>query len=208
MTRTKDAANNQPDAFAFFERLPDEDSAGEYFIGARWPNGVICPRCGHDQVCRIRNGTLFRCKHNSKRLNAGRGRVGKAAVLGMKQTGGDIVACPVENTDAETLSGSVNSRVTQASTVCSDEAGAYNQIKAKNNTVNHSSGEYALAKRSHYGIYHTWSPRHPHRCISEFTKRRTIRNIPAFDKSDGSGVAMIHWMMAGRTLTCRALTDG
>ena len=62
MTQPIDAANKQPSTFAFFERLPDEDSAREYLINARWPNGVICPHCGHDQVYRIRNGKLFRCK--------------------------------------------------------------------------------------------------------------------------------------------------
>ena len=59
----KEASNNQPSTFAFFERFPDEDSARKYLINARWPNGVICPHCGHDQVYSIRSGKLFSCKH-------------------------------------------------------------------------------------------------------------------------------------------------
>ncbi len=55
----------QPSTFDFFERFPDEDTARNYLINARWPNGVVCPHCGYDQVYRIRDGKLFRCKHKA-----------------------------------------------------------------------------------------------------------------------------------------------
>lgn len=62
MTQTIDADNIQPNAIASIDQFPDEDTAREYLINARWPNGVICPHCGHDQIYRIRHGKLFRCK--------------------------------------------------------------------------------------------------------------------------------------------------
>jgi len=62
MTQTADADNIQPSTFKFFERFPDEDTARNYLINARWPNGVTCPHCGHDEVYRIREGKVFRCK--------------------------------------------------------------------------------------------------------------------------------------------------
>lgn len=42
-------------------------------------------------------------KHASKKLRAGRGAVGKTAVLGMRERGGRTVAKPVANTDSNTL---------------------------------------------------------------------------------------------------------
>lgn len=62
---TQAPKTKQPSTFDFFERFPDEDTARDYLINARWPNGVVCPHCGHDEVYRIRGGKLFRCKHKA-----------------------------------------------------------------------------------------------------------------------------------------------
>ncbi len=53
---------NQPSAFEFFERFPDEQTAREYLETARWPGGIRCIHCGHDQVWKIREGKLYTCK--------------------------------------------------------------------------------------------------------------------------------------------------
>jgi hypothetical protein len=42
-------------------------------------------------------------KHSSSRLRQGRGSVGKAIVVGMKQRGGIVIAKHVSNTSAKTL---------------------------------------------------------------------------------------------------------
>ena len=42
-------------------------------------------------------------KHESKKLNAGRGSVGKVAVVGLRERGGRAIAHPVSSTDKEAL---------------------------------------------------------------------------------------------------------
>src|SRR5665213_1652473 len=42
-------------------------------------------------------------KHESKKLRAGRGAVGKAAVLGLRERGGNVKAVVIANTDAQTI---------------------------------------------------------------------------------------------------------
>jgi transposase-like protein len=46
----------------FFAQFPNEDAARAYLETARWPGGVKCIHCGHDDVWRIRGGKLFTCK--------------------------------------------------------------------------------------------------------------------------------------------------
>lgn len=47
----------------------------------------------------------------SKKLKAGRGTVGKAPVLAMRERGGRTVAVPVENTDKGTIQDAIIQRV-------------------------------------------------------------------------------------------------
>jgi hypothetical protein len=42
-------------------------------------------------------------KHESKKLKAGRGTVGKTPVIGMRERGGRTVAMPIESTDRATI---------------------------------------------------------------------------------------------------------
>ena len=46
-------------------------------------------------------------KHSNKKLRAGRGTVGKAPVLGMRQRGGKLVAKPIPDTTAVTIGSEV-----------------------------------------------------------------------------------------------------
>ena len=108
-------------------------------------------------------------KHKGKRLNAGRGGVGKTAVVGVRERGGKTAAKP----DAATLMDFVEERVEAGSTVHTDEAKAYKALPNLINgfrhaTVKHSAGEYvrgavhtngmesvwALLKRSIQGTWH------------------------------------------------------
>lgn len=129
-------------------------------------------------------------KHESKKLHAGRGAVGKEAVVGIKQRGGKVKAQPVEHTDARTLRGFVEDTVVQGSTVYTDDAAAYGSLPSvlnqyEHDTVAHSKGEYvrgnvhtngieavwAVLKRSINGTWHHVSPKHLGRYVNEATFR-------------------------------------
>ena len=140
-------------------------------------------------------------KHRSKRLNAGRGPVGKTAVVGAKARGGKVVAKPVEHTDAATLTQFVEAHAPKGATVYTDDAKAYRNLPSffnryKHETVKHSVGEYvkgeahtngiesfwALLKRGYHGIYHHMSAKHLGRYVSEFAGRQNMRNNDTIDQ--------------------------
>ncbi len=137
-------------------------------------------------------GGRERNKHSSKKLNAGRGTVGKQAVVGMKQRAGQVRAIPVSGTDRKTLSGEVRRNVKPGSIVFTDEHGGYDGMSEYTRmTVRHSAGEYvngqastngiesfwALMKRGYYGTHHWWSVKHLPRYIAEYTHRQNTIGI-------------------------------
>jgi transposase-like protein len=155
-------------------------------------------------------GGIEKSKHESKKLKAGRGTVGKTAVLGMRERGGRTVAVPIANTDKETIQDAISERV---------EAG--DGIKARSfghETVNHSAGEYvrgsvttngiesdfAVFKRGLIGVYHQTSKKHLGRYVDEFSfrlnegnvKNHTLVRLDSF--VDG---------VAGKRLTYKRLTQ-
>ena len=90
-------------------------------------------------------GGIEKNEHESKKLKAGRGTVGKTAVLGMRERGGRTIAMTVEATDKKTIQAAIHQHVEAGSTLHNDEAAAYDGIKAAgfaHDTVNHSAGEY------------------------------------------------------------------
>ena len=129
-------------------------------------------------------------KHESKKLHAGRGAVGKSAVVGVRERGGKVKAKPVERTDGHTLIGFVEGTVEPGATVYTDDAAAYGALPTMINqyahdTVAHSKGEYvrgeahtngiesvwAVLKRSIHGTWHHVSPKHLERYVNEATFR-------------------------------------
>lgn len=132
-------------------------------------------------------------KHEWKKLKAGRGAVGKSAVLGMRERGGNTVAMPVPDVDTATLHKAVHARVDIGSTLNTDEAAAYSSLDGlfyRLETVNHSEGEYirngigtnsiesvwAVLKRGLHGVYHHASKKHLGRYVDEFTFRLNAGN--------------------------------
>ena len=71
-------------------------------------------------------GGLEGNKHSSKKLRVGRGTVGKAAVVGVKdRETNQISAVPVASTDAATLQSFVQSRVGEGATIYTDDSWVY-----------------------------------------------------------------------------------
>lgn len=159
-------------------------------------------------------------KHASKKLNAGRGTVGKTAVVGMRERGGRTVAKAVANTDAATLQNTIHDHVEIGSTLHTDEASAYKGIGGlffNHATINHGAGEYsrdgittnsiesvwAVLKRGLHGVYHHASDKHLSRYVNEFTfrlndgnvKRHTLNRLSSFITAT-----------AGRRITYKELT--
>lgn len=128
-------------------------------------------------------------KHEVKKLHAGRGAVGKTAVLGIRERGqgGRTKAKPVPGTDAATLQPEIRAVIVFGSTVHTDEHGGYIGLAGDytHETIIHSAGEYvrddvhtnsiesvwAVLKRGLYGTFHHVSPKHLRRYVDEFTFR-------------------------------------
>ena len=129
-------------------------------------------------------------KHESKKLKAGRGTVGKTAVAGVKdRETNQVDAEVVEKTDGPTLRQFVHHRIERTTLVFTDEAAAYNRLNRPHEAVAHSVGEYvrdmahtngmesfwSLLKRGYIGIYHWMSAKHLDRYVTEFEGRHNNR---------------------------------
>ena len=129
-------------------------------------------------------------KHESKKLNAGRGTVGKAPVAGVKDRDtNEIRTEVVERTDKGTLQNFVIRHTGADATVYTDEAAAYRGILRAHETVAHGAGEYvremahtngmeshwAMFKRGIAGVYHHISVKHLPRYSTEFEGRHNRR---------------------------------
>jgi len=158
-------------------------------------------------------------KHEHKKLKAGRGTVGKTAVLGMKERGGRTKAMKLASTDAQTIQDIIVQNVAVGSTLHTDEAGAYRDMGGlffNHATVNHSQGEYvrddvttnsiesvfAVLKRGLIGVYHHASPKHLGRYVDEFAFRLNDGNVARHTLERlGSFIDGV----AGKRLTYKAL---
>ena len=142
---------------------------------------------------------------------AGRGAVGKTAVVGAKDRASNRVAArSVEATDGATPF--VRERAAPGATVYTDEARAYRGMPFAHEAVNHSIGEYvrgmahtngmesfwAMLKRGYHGTFHHFSAKHMQRYINEFAARQGLREL---DTIDLMGVAR----MIGRRIMYRDL---
>ncbi len=138
-------------------------------------------------------GGVEKNKHEDKKLNKGRGAVGKMAVVGIKEREtGRLVAKPVSDTSKETLQGFIQDNVKEGTHVYTDESKSYDGLEDngyEHSTVKHSAGEWvkkqahtngiesfwALLRRSYHGTHHWLSAKHLASYVNEFATRSNLR---------------------------------
>jgi transposase-like protein len=183
--------------------------------------------CGNDltklqgivEIDEVYIGGLEKNKHEGDKLKAGRGAVGKAAVLGMRERGGRTKGFKLANTDAQTIQDVIVQNVEVGSALHTDEHGAYKGMGGlffSHESINHGKGEYvrdgvttngiesvfAVMKRGLIGVYHHASPKHLSRYVDEFAfrlndgkvERHTMQRLESFVAGT-----------AGKRLTYKAL---
>ena len=134
-------------------------------------------------------GGRERNKHNNRKLKAGRGAVGKLAVLGMRERTGAVRAFPVSGTGKAHLQSAIVENIRRGSTIYTDCHGGYRDLPGyEHHAVAHSVGEYvrgmahtngiesfwALLKRGYIGVFHHMSGKHLHRYVNEFAGRHNM----------------------------------
>lgn len=157
-------------------------------------------------------------KHECKKLNAGRGTVGKTGVIGFRERDGRVRATVLHGTTANEIQWHVKRIVLAGSTLCTDEHASYTGLGSDfaHRTVNHSAKEFvngmahtngiesvwALLKRGFYGIYHQFSTKHLKRYVDECAFRLNEGNckVKTMDRINalfgkGVGVRMTYAML-------------
>src|SRR5665213_1984578 len=127
-------------------------------------------------------------KHEHKKLHAGRGAVGKVAVLGMRERGGRTRAKVTEVRTLDAIHNEIHANVEVGTQLYTDDHMVFNDLDGlfyRHDSVNHSAGEYArgpvstnsiesvwaVLKRGVHGVYHQVSAKHLARYVDEFTFR-------------------------------------
>ena len=112
-------------------------------IRKAWASEDISPFTGPIEVDETYMGGKERNKHKGKKLKAGRGTVGKIAVVGAKDRKTNKVRAKVtKKTDAKTLQKFVADNAAEGATVYTDDAKAYKGMPFDHASVRHSVGEY------------------------------------------------------------------
>ena len=156
-------------------------------------------------------------KHPRKKLRAGRGTVGKKAVVSIRDRDtNEIRAQVVPDTKADTLQAQVRKNVKPDAVKYTDENRAYEGL-SNLETVNHTAGEFvrdmahingvesfwATLKRGYYGTFHRMSFKHLQRYVTEFAGRHNIRDRDTLEQ-----MCLLARGMVGKRLRYKDLVDG
>jgi transposase-like protein len=184
MQLAKEIGVTQKSAWFMLQRLREACSAPDNIDKLR---GVI-------EIDEAFFGGKERNKHESKKLHAGRGPVGKTAVLGMRERGGRTRAKVVEIRSIQAIQGEIFEGVEVGSQLYTDDHAVFSDLDGlfyNHETVNHAAGEYArgaantnsiesvwaVLKRGVHGVYHHVSPKHLARYVDEFAFRLNEGNV-------------------------------
>ena len=169
-------------------------------------------------------GGLEGNKHESKKLHAGRGAVGKSAVLGLKDRAtNQIRAKVVPKANKETVHGFLATHVCPDAKVYSDEGAQYRSVPYDHEAVNHKVSEYvrgmahtngmesfwSMLKRAHAGTFHKMSPKHLDRYVREFAGKHNIRDEDTIDQMRHVVASLIgKRLMYSRLIADNGLSSG
>ena len=185
-----------------------------------WIRGTSGPVGGSVEFDETFMGGKERNKHESKKEKAGRGAVGKEAVLAVKQRDGGVRAEHVGDVKRATMRDFLDENVKPGSTLYTDDTATARGIpdlfnRLQHESVNHSIGEYvrgqahtngvesfwSMLKRGYQGTYHKMSKKHLQRYVTEFAGRHNVRDLDTLEQmlaiADG---------MCGRALPWKILT--
>ena len=150
-------------------------------------------------------GGLEKNKHASKKLNAGRGGVGKSIVVGMKdRTTKRIKAEVIPDTTKKTLQGFIKDNSCEESPKYTDENKSDKGLK-HHETVNHTVGNWvndmahtngmeslwAMLKLGYHGTFHKMSKKHPNRYVQKFSERHNIRDMGTLEQMEELVAGMV-----------------
>ena len=149
---------------------------------------------------------------------AGRGAVGKTAVVGIKDRATNQVSARVmTDTTKPTLQGFVIDHTAPGATVYTDEAAAYEGMPLfLHEAVKHSVAEYvrgmahtngvesfwSMLKRAQMGTFHKMSPKHLNRYVQEFAGKHNVR-----DEDTMAQMVSVAAGLVGRRLMYRQLSS-
>ncbi|MDP2648389.1 MAG: IS1595 family transposase [bacterium] len=194
----------QPSAYFLLSRIREAWNTRDFMLS------------GSIEVDEAYFGGKEKNKHWAKRMNLGRGPVGKAGVIALRERGRNrIKAFPISGTTMDTLHRSIKNNVVSGSTVYTDDHRGYIGVSGYNHrAVKHSVGEYvrgmastngvesfwALLKRGYVGTYHNISKKHLHRYVDEFCTRHNMVKLTVLES-----LAQTARMMVDKRLTYNQL---
>ena len=162
-----------------------------------WKGGNGCMFTGPVEVDETYIGGKRKNMPKAKRAKlTGRGAVGKAAVVGVKDRATNrVVARSVPATDKPTLQDFVAQHTAPGAKVFTDDASAYEGLPFDHEAVCHSAGEYvrgmahtngvesfwSVLKRGYNGTFHHFSEKHLDRYVGEFSGRHNDREADTID---------------------------